>query len=158
MANITMNAADSMSAKLASCYVKINGKRYLLMQMIDATFTFAKNKSKVPILGRTGQGNKATGWAGTFSAKLHYNTSIFRKMMIEYKNTGKDVYFETEVVNDDPTSAAGRQSVVFTGCNLDSVIMAKFDAANDNYLDEDISGTYEDCEMPEEFTMLAGME
>ena len=29
MANITMNAKDAVSAKLAECYVTIEGRRYL---------------------------------------------------------------------------------------------------------------------------------
>lgn len=156
MANITMRARDSVSAKLAECFITINGNRYNFMQMIDFEAEFEKNKTEVPILGRTGAGNKATGWSGSFSGTAHYNQSIFRQAMLEYKRTGEDVYFEIQVTNEDPTSAAGRQTMVFYDCNLDGGTLAKFDADGE-YLDEDINGTFEDFDMPESFNVLEGM-
>lgn len=156
MANITMRAKDSISAKLAECFITIKGNRYNFMQMIDFEAEFKKNKTEVPILGKTGTGNKASGWSGSFSATAHYNQSIFRQAMLEYKRTGEDLYFEIQVTNDDPSSAAGRQTMVFYDCNLDDGILAKFDADGE-YLDEDINGTFEDFDMPESFSLLEGM-
>lgn len=156
MANVTMKAKDTLSAKLAECFVTIGGNRYNFMQAINLEATFEKNKSEVPILGKTGTGNKATGWKGTGSATFHYNTSIFREMMLKYKDTGEDVYFEIQVTNEDKTSAAGRQTVVFMDCNIDGGILAKFDADGE-YLDEEFDFTFEDFKMPESFKMLDGM-
>lgn len=155
--NITMKAKDAISAKLAECFVTISGNRYNLMQMIDFEAKFERTKTEVPILGKTGTGNKSTGWKGTFSGTLHYNTSIFREMMLRYKDTGEDVYFEIQVTNEDPTSAAGRQTVVFIDCNIDGGILSKFDADGE-YLDESIEGTFEDFKMPETFKLLDGMQ
>ena len=152
-----MRAKDSISAKLAECFITIGTNRYNFMQMINFEAKFEKIKQEVPILGKPGNGNKSNGWKGTFSATLHYNTSIFREMLLHYKNTGEDVYFEIQVSNDDPASAAGRQTVVFVDCNLNGGILAKFDADGD-YLDEDVEGTFEDFRMPETFTLLAGMQ
>ena len=151
-----MKAKDAISAKLAECFVTIKGRRYNFMQAINLEASFEKNKTTVPILGKTGQGNKATGWSGSGSATFHYNTSIFREMMQQYKDTGEDIYFEIQVSNDDPTSAAGRQTVVFIDCNIDGGILAKFDADGE-YLDEDMDFTFEDFKMPEKFATLAGM-
>lgn len=77
-----------ISAALAECYATIEGRRYNLMQAINLEAKFDKTKVKVPILGKTGKGNKATGWSGTGSAKFHFNTSIFRQMMLLYKKPG----------------------------------------------------------------------
>lgn len=154
--NITMRGRDALSAKLAECFLTINGNRYNFMQMIDFEAKFEKNKMEVPILGKTGTGNKASGWKGTFSGTAHYNQSILRQAMLEYKRTGQDVYFEIQVTNEDPTSAAGRQTVVFYDCNQDGGTLAKFNADGE-YLDEDISGTFEDFDMPESFAVLPGM-
>jgi hypothetical protein len=136
-----MNAKDTISAKLAECYVTISGRRYNFMQAINVEAKFEKNKTTVPILGKTGGGNKATGWTGTGSATFHYNTSIFRELMLNYKDTGEDVYFEMQISNEDATSAAGRQTVVLIDCNIDGGILAKFDADGE-YLDED-AGTFQ---------------
>lgn len=55
-----MNAKDSVSAKLAECYVTLNGNRYNFMQAISLTATAKKNKTTVPILGRMSKGNMST--------------------------------------------------------------------------------------------------
>lgn len=154
--NIVMKAKDAISAKLAECFITIEGNRYNFMQMIDFEANFDKTKTEVPILGKTGKGNKASGWAGTFSATMHYNQSIMRKLLLRYKDTGEDIYFEIQVTNDDPTSAAGRQTIVFMDCNIDGGILAKFDADGE-YLDESVDGTFEDFKMPETFKLLDGM-
>ena len=156
MNNAVMMGKDAISASLAECYATIDGKRYNLMQAINLEATMEKVKTEVPILGKTGKGNKANGWTGSGSATFHYNTSIFRKIMQEYKRTGKDLYFDMVIVNSDPTSAVGEQTIVLKGCNLDSIVVAKFDADGE-YLDEEMDFTFEDWEMPTEFKMLDGM-
>lgn len=151
-----MKAKDTVSASLAECFVTIEGNRYNFMQAINVEAKFEKNKTEVPILGKTGKGNKATGWKGTGSATFHYNTSIFRELLQKYKETGEDIYFDMQVSNEDPTSAVGRQTVVLKDCNMDGGILAKFDA-DAEYLDEEMDFTFEDFELPEKFTMLDGM-
>ena len=152
-----MRARDAVSAKLAECFITVDGNRYNFMQMINFEAKFEKNKIEVPILGKTGSGNKPAGWKGTFSGTAHYNQSIMRRVMLNYKNTGEDVFFEIQVSNDDPLSAAGRQTIVLLDCNLDGGTLAKFDADGE-YLEEDINGTFEDFTMPESFAMLDGMK
>lgn len=151
-----MRAQDAISAKLAQCFVTIEGKRYNFMQMIDFEANMEKNKQEVPILGQTGSGNKSAGWKGTFKGTAHYNQSIMRNLLLRYKKTGEDIYFEIQVTNNDPISAAGKQTVILTGCNLDGGILTKFDADGE-YLDEDIEGTFEDWSMPTKFKNLPGM-
>lgn len=151
-----MKAKDAVSASLAECFVTIDSNRYNFMQAIDLEATFEKQKTEVPILGKTGRGNKSTGWRGTGTATFHYNTSIFRELLYRYKNTGEDIYFDIQVTNEDPTSSVGRQTVILKDCNIDGGILAKFDADAD-YLDETLDFTFEDFEIPEKFNMLPGM-
>ena len=125
-----MNAKDAVSASLAECFVTIGDNRYNFMQAINLEANFEKNKTEVPILGKTGKGNKATG---------------------------EDVYFDIQVTNEDPTSSVGRQTVILKDCNMDGGLLAKFDA-DAEYLDEDMDFTFEDFEMPETFSLLAGMQ
>lgn len=157
MARVVMNAKDSVSAKLAECFVTIENNRYNFMQAINLEANFEKTKSEVPILGKTGSGNKSTGWKGTGSATMHYNSSIMRELMERFKNTGEDVYFDIQVTNEDPTSSVGRQTVILKDCNIDGGILAKFDADGE-YLDEDMDFTFEDFEMPEKFKNLDGIQ
>lgn len=153
----TMNAKDAISASLAECFVTIDGNRYNFMQAINLEASIEKNKVKVPILGRTGKGNKSTGWSGIGSATFHYNTSIFRKLLQRFKDSGEDVYFEIQVTNEDPTSSVGRQTVTLIDCNVDGGLLAKFDADAD-YLTEELSFTFDDFYMPETFADLDGMK
>lgn len=155
MNNITLKAKDTIAAALAECFVIIGNRRYNFMQAISLEATFEKTKTEVPILGQTGKGNKATGWKGTGSATFHYNTSIFRQMMLDYKNTGEDTYFDIQITNEDPTSGVGRQTIILHDCNIDGGILAKFDA-DAEYLDEDMDFTFEDFSMPESFANLTG--
>ena len=153
--NLVMKAKDTVFAALAECFVTIEGRRYNFMQAINLEAKLEKNKTKVPILGKTGKGNKASGWKGTGNATFHYNTSVFRELLARYKETGEDIYFEIQVSNEDPTSNAGRQTVILMDCNVDGGVLATFDA-NGEYLDEKMSFTFEDFAIPETFTELEG--
>lgn len=155
MTNV-MNAKDAVSAKLAECFVTIEGNRYLLMQAKKFEAKFDKEKKKVSILGKTGQGNKTTSWSGSGSMTIYQNTSIFNDLMLKFKSTGEDIYFDIQISNEDPTSAVGRQTMIFKGCNIDGGVLAAFDADGD-CLEQEINFTYEDFEMPERFSMLPGM-
>ena len=156
MNNNIMNAKDAVSASLAECFVTIEGNRYNFMQAINLEANFEKTKAQVPILGKTGKGNKSTGWSGSGNATFHYNTTIFRELLYRYKNTGEDIYFDIQVTNEDPTSSVGRQTVILKDCNLDGGTLTKFDA-DAEYLDETIDFTFEDFEVPEKFKLLSGM-
>lgn len=155
MRRVTMRGKDAISGSEAECYITIDGNRYNFMQAITFEATFEKNKTEVPILGRPGKGNKANGWTGTGSMTCHFNQSVMRELLEKYKNDGIDTYFTIMVTNEDPTSAVGRQTVIFKDCNLDGGILAKFDADAD-YLDEDFDFTFEDFEIQETFKPLDG--
>lgn len=157
MANVMMNGKDAVFAALAECYATLDGVRYNLMQAINLEASMEKNKVEVPILGKTGKGNKAAGWTGSGSATFHYNQSIFRKFMKRYKDTGEDFYFDIQVTNYDPTSAVGEQTIILKDCNLDNIILTKFDSDGE-LLDENMDFTFEDWEMVGSgFNELPGM-
>jgi hypothetical protein len=152
----TMNGRDAVSGALAECYVTIEGRRYRFMQLIDFHSQIKKEKSVVPILGRTGKGHKSATWTGSFKGTAHYNQSVIRQLLLEYKNKGEDLYFDIQVTNDDPASSVGRQTIVHKHCNIDGGTIARFNA-NADFLSEEIAGTFDDWEMPERFSLLEGM-
>lgn len=154
--NNIMNAKDAVSASLAQCFVTIGKKRYNFMQAINLEAKIDKTKTEVPILGKTGKGNKSNGWKGTGKATFHYNTSIFRELLLRYKNTGEDVYFDIQITNEDPSSSVGKQTVILKDCNTNGGILAKFDA-DAEYIDEEMEFTFEDFDIPEKFKQLKGM-
>jgi hypothetical protein len=153
----TMRAKDVNAARLAYCYATIDGSRYLLMMAKKLEAKAEKNKVEVPILGRSGIGHKAVNWNGTGSMTIYTVTSKFTKMLKEYKDSGKDIYFDMQIVNEDTTSDSGRQTLILKECNLDSGVIAAFDADGE-WLEQDVNFTFEDFELPEEFTELDGVE
>lgn len=153
-----MNALDAVAGSQASAYITMaDGNRYCFMQLYSFESSMEINVAEVPILGKSGKGNKPTGWTGTWSGTAHYNQSIFRKMLLEYKRTGYLPAFDIQICNEDPTSSIGRQIIILKGCLTKGGTLAKFDADAET-LDEEIEGTFDDWEMPETFSLLNGMQ
>lgn len=153
----TMHAKDSISGAQGEAFVTIRGNRYNFAQLINIEARMDKSKTQVPILGKVGKGNKSTGAEYTGSATFHFNTSIFRELLYLYKETGEDVYFDIQTSNEDKTSTVGRQTVILKDCNLDGGILALLDA-DAEYLEDSIEFTFEDWEMPEQFSILDVMQ
>jgi len=151
----TMDAQDAIFGSLAECYATISGRRLNFMSLFKFESKWKNNIAKVPIRGRVGTGHKAAGGEGTWSGTAHYNQSYLRAIALEYKKTGHMPYFEIQVSNEDPTSRAGRQTITHTGCLSEELTLAKFESG-ENILDEDMSGTFEDWDMPERFNDLPG--
>ena len=155
--NITMRGADACAAKFGKCYITIEGKRYLFMQAKDISLEVSKTKQKVDIMGKVMAAHKSTGAEGTGSAKFHYNTSLFNQQLVDYVKSGKDVYFDLQLTNDDPTMSVGRQTVTAYDCNLDGGVIAQI-ISDDSLLEQSFDFTFDDCDLPEKFAMLTGME
>lgn len=152
----TMKAQDAISGSMAECFITIDKNRYHFMQLINFEANFNVNIAEIPILGRLAKGHKPGLGNGEWSGTAHYNQSVIRELLLKYKNTGVATYFDIQVVNEDPTSSVGRQTVILKECLTEGGILSKFDIDAD-YLDEDISGTFDDFELPEKFSLLAGM-
>lgn len=154
----TMHARNAVSAKMAECYITVDGNRYNFMSAINVEVTFEKNKSEIPILGRTNRGHKSTGSSISGSAEFHLNTSIWRELAYKFQETGEDIYFDMQITNEDVTASdVGRQTIILYDCNFDSVTLAAFDADSDDVLTESMDFTAERFEIPEKFKLMDGM-
>jgi hypothetical protein len=154
----TMAARNAVSAKMAECYVTIDGNRYNFMSAINLEVTFEKSKTEIPILGRMNKGHKSTSSSITGSGEFHFNTSIWREIAYKFQETGEDVYFDMQISNEDITASdIGRQTIILYDCNLDSIILSAFDADSDDTLTESIDFTAERFEIPEKFSLMDGM-
>ena len=138
-------------------YVTVDGNRYLLFQAKSLEATIEKEKEEVAILGRLMKGNKSVSAKGSGTLTIYKNTSLFENMMLKYVNQGVDTYFDLQVVNNDPTSEAGKHTVILTGCNIDKGTVAGFDAEG-KWLEDEISFTFEGIKVPEKFKELDGMK
>ncbi|MCT4542823.1 MAG: phage tail tube protein [Vallitalea sp.] len=149
----TLKAQDIISGKEGKVFKTIDGnvKEMAYVKKIEAKIE--KNKSEIKVLGSRATHSKATGWKGTGSMTIYYMTSELRELMLDYIKSGKDTYFDIQLVNEDPASAAGKQTVVLKNCNIDSVIIGQLDIDKD-VLDEEISFTFDDIELLDKFNSV----
>lgn len=148
-----MKAEDAISGKEGALYATIDGETVQVAECKNISAKITKNKSDFKALGYRGTQHKATGWNGTGTLVIHYATSKFVKMMIEYAKTGKDQYFTLQVINEDPTSGIGRQTVNLYEVNLDESEVAKLDT-DAEFLDQSMNFTFSDIDMLDEFKDL----
>ncbi|MEG6521172.1 phage tail tube protein [Desulfotomaculum sp. 1211_IL3151] len=144
-------ANDAVSGQEGRAYATINGNVEEMFYVKTLEGKVEKQKSEMRALGRRGTQHKATGWSGSGSMTIYYATTLFRQMMLDYIKTGKDTYFDIQIVNEDPGSSIGRQTVVLKNVNLNSVILAKVDTENE-FLDEEIDFTFEDIDILDSFS------
>jgi len=145
-----LKAGDTISGQEGRAYATINGQVEEMFYIKTLEAKIEKQKTEVKTLGRGGTQHKASGWTGSGSMTIYYVTTLFRQLMLNYIKTGKDVYFDVTIVNEDPTSSIGRQTVVLKGVNLDSTIVAKLDVDSE-VLDEDIDFTFDDVDILDSF-------
>lgn len=156
MNTTTMHAKDVVSAKMAQCYLISGSDRKLLLMAKSLTATVDKEKAEVPILGRMMKGHKTVSMNGSGSLVVYQNTPLFTNMIKEMKSGNADLYFDLMIVNEDPTSDAGRQIITLRDCNIDGGDIALFDADGE-WNEQSIDFTFEDFEIVEAFNELAGM-
>ena len=145
-----LKAEEIISGQEGRAYLKVNGRNRDLLYLKSVEAVVTRKKTAVRILGRSGDQYKAAGWSGRGKMSVYYVTSLFRELMIQYIRTGKDVYFNLVVVNDDGNSSFGRQTVALRNCNLNSVVLAKLDVNADN-LDETVEFTFDGAELLDSF-------
>lgn len=150
------NEQDAISGKQARAFATINGRVEELFYAKSLEATIEKKKADVPTLGRTNVGKKSNGWNGNGTLTVYYVTSIFRQLMRDYIKTGRDFYFDLQVVNEDISSSIGKETKVLQGCNLDSVVAAQFDADSDDMLEEEMPFTFSDYDILDQFTAPTG--
>ncbi len=149
-----LKSFDPISGKEGVAYAKINGNNEELFFAKTIEASVEKAKSEIKAIGRRMTGHKTTGMSGSGSMTLYYLTPLFRQMLKQYKDTGVDIYFDLVVENNDPSSSAGKQTVLLMDCNLDSVLLTKLDGDSDDPLEEDADFTFEDYDVLQEFTKI----
>ena len=149
--NMSYLTADRLvSGQEGRAYLKTDGQNRELLYLKSVTASVVKRKTAVRTLGRRGAQFKSAGFSGSGKMVVYYVTSLFREKMLEYMKTGVDTSFDIVIINEDPQSGCGVQSMVLKNCNLDKVVLAKLDVSED-FLDEELSFTFEDAEMLSQF-------
>ncbi|NKQ18427.1 phage tail tube protein [Brevibacillus laterosporus] len=141
---------DTINGQEGRAYATINGRVEEMFWLKKFEAKVEKNKKEGKTLNRRGTQHKAMGWKGTGSMTIYYVTTLFRQLMLDYMKTGKDIYFDVQITNEDPTSSVGKQTVVIKGINLDGITMALLDIDSED-MEEEISFTWQDADILDSF-------
>lgn len=145
-----LRAQDTLSGGEGKATIKVNDSIQEMFYIKALEATMEKQKTEVKTMGKRATQHKGIGWSGSGTLTIFYITSLFRKQALEYAKTGRDTYFTITVVNEDPASSVGKQTIVLYNCNIDSVVLAKLDL-DAEVLDEEIPFTFDDFDILDQF-------
>lgn len=157
MNDTVLNAGDVIRGSAGKVYGIIGEDRYLLMHVKNIEAKGEVNIAEVKRVGTNEVGYKPTTITYDGSMTVYYCSPLFRNMLNDFKKTGKAVYFDLHLINDDQTSNAGRRSTFLKGCLLKNFTVAKIDADSD-FLEEEADFVYTTYESDEDFKLLEGTQ
>lgn len=141
---------DTINGNEGKAFITIDGRNEELFCLKKIEGKVEKEKTEGKTLGKRGTQNKATGYKGTADITYYHVTPLFIELMLKYMKTGVDTYFDMTVINEDPNSEAGKQTVVLKNCNLDEVPVAILDVDSEA-LEAETSMTFEDIDLLDKF-------
>lgn len=151
MADHILKAGDTISGQEGRVYANMDGNIEFLMEVKNLTATVEMQKEDVYTLGHRGAQHKYTGWSGSGSMTLHYVTTRYAAWAAKYNETGVFNPFTITIINNDPASSIGKQTVVLEDVLLDSIDISKLDVEN-NVLDMDLDFTFDNFSVIDQFS------
>ena len=143
---------DAPSAKLATAFVTIGGKRHSMLMAKDFEGKMSVETKEVPVLGRTVKGVKPVGATIKFKMTVYHCTEIFDEVVEQYKNTGLMPTMDIQVTSEDPATSVGRSTKVYTDCIIGGdVLLSMFDADGE-FVEQTVEGYAQDFTRPEKYT------
>lgn len=153
MAEKTVDVRDVINGKEGKATATFaDGKVVDLFMCQSLKAEYERIKKEIKSVGRRGVQHKVVGWKGTGTMTLHTMMPDFKSLCMEYAQTGKDFYFDINVIINDPDSTAGQQTVILINCNVDKLTLAELNSEDETLKDE-IPFTYGDVDIVDEFTM-----
>ena len=146
---IFTNGQDTVNGTQAVVHATIGGRVEEMFYVQEFEASVDLQKEEVNFVGSLATHHKVIGWAGSGSATIHYMTSVFRRIIVDFIKTGRMPRMTLMGTNNDPASTIGTQTVVLKGIILDDSVLFKM--ANKEVLDDEINFTFEDAEMLDEF-------
>lgn len=142
---------EAVSSKQGVAYMNVDGQNRELFYAKSVEATLTKNKEEIRALGSRMVGYKTTSVQGAGTLVIYHVTSFFKEQFIRYVNEGIDIYFSLNLINEDPSTNYGRESIVLTDCNLDEITIATFDS-EDGVMESEMPFTFEGVELLESYS------
>lgn len=146
-----LNGRDTISTKDAKVFVEMDGHVWPMIEATQIVAKLEKNKEDVQTLGSRWKHKKTTSVEGTGTLGGYVISSNWLKYALPYIKGEKDLYFTITMTIEDPTSRAGKQTVLLKDVNLDDIPVADFEA-NDGVMEWESDFTFEGIELVEPFT------
>ena len=147
---------DALNGKCGSAVMSVDGENHELFQMKKFNSDAEFQESDFKVVGTTLVQKKTTGVTLTGSMTIYYGTPYFLKLLQDYLKTGKLPYFTLQIVNEDPGTTVGKQTVALYNCKLSKVPVAMLDADSD-WLEEEVSFSYTNLEVLDYFNDPAAL-
>lgn len=148
-----LQANDIVAGGEGTVTAVIKNRVVEMAEVVNITATVDLNKSDVKTLGSRMTQHKVTGASGTGSMTIHYVTSRWGRMVLDYIKNGKVTVFDINIKNQDPSSDTGKQVTKLSGCIIDGTDLAKLDIDADT-LDQEVNFTFTDADYLTEFNEL----
>jgi len=139
------------SEGIATLDIKGNIENAFFIKKLDAKLE--KDKAEGKTLGKRATQHKAKGWKGKGNMTIYYVTTLFRQLAYEYAKSGKDIYFDITVENNDPASqvtstelGGAPQVICLLNCNINSTTLALINVDSEA-LEEEVDFTFDDFEI-----------
>lgn len=146
-----MRTEDAISGKEGMLYLTINGSSLEYAEITKFDSKIEYTKADVKRVGARMDGSKIVGAKGTGNMTVYYHRPEMRAMALEYLKTGKSPMFDAMVVNEDITSAAGKQTTLIKNIVPDDTTIALLDGESDDVLKEEIAFTFDDFDFLNQF-------
>ena len=151
MPNTILNIKDTVNGGEGLVQMEIEGNLETLFQVKNVEAFINKNKDALRVAGSHWEHSKLKSINGTGSCTMYHMTSTFVKLAQRLAKEGKDFDFDMIITNEDRESSVGKQTTVLRGCNMDKILVAKFDI-DSTALEEDFDFTFIDMDVLDTFT------
>lgn len=147
-----LKAQDAISGQEGMAFMKQNGENKAMWDVKSIEATLELNKAEFKALGKRVTQHKVTGVSGSGSMTAYVGNAVYAQMGEDYIKRGIITPVDIRVINEDPASEIGRQSVILHNVVLDSIPVAKLDVDAD-FLEQDLDFTFDDITLLETFKM-----
>lgn len=141
---------DTLNGKEGRAYITLNGEQIEMFNLKKIQVDSTLEETDMKVVGTRIVQKKTTGLSYSGSMDIYYGTPEFRQMVYNYRKTGALPYFTIQIVNDDPATSVGRQTIILYNVKISSLPIAQLDAEND-ILTETVQFSFTHFEILEAF-------
>lgn len=111
-------AKDTINGAEGKIFITSQGRNIEVACMKNVRVVTELQSTDMRVIGTRTIQDKANGAKITGSGNIYYGTNVFTDMVMEYINTGVMPEFDIQIINHDPTTSVGMQSIAVYGCHL----------------------------------------